>query len=365
MNPSPSVSPRTESSHPRWATAVAFVTAAALVWLLWQVRVVLLLCFAGVLGAVLLCTCSDLLGRLTHWSRRVGITVVLILMISAGVALAYLAAPSLSEQVAQLREKIEAAMGSLDRWIHRNADNLPVDDAEELGEQVANGGGVWKHVLGVFSSTLGAISAVAIISVIAIFLAYDSQRYLAGVLRLVPLPRRQRASEVLATLYSTLSRWLIAQVISMIFLAVTTWIALALLGVPLALMLAVLTGLMTFIPYLGPLIAAIPIILVAFVGSPALAVTAGVTYFIIQTLESNILMPLVYQRTVHLPAALTLVAEIFMGSLMGLPGFILATPLAAVILIAVRMLYVQDRLGDDLQQPVAELDTFRHPHPPQ
>jgi predicted PurR-regulated permease PerM len=60
-----------------------------------------------------------------------------------------------------------------------------------------------------------------------------------------------------------------------------------------------------------------------------------------------------------------LVAEIFMGSLMGLPGFILATPLAAVLLIAVRMLYVQDRLGDDLQQRVAELDTFRHPHPPQ
>jgi predicted PurR-regulated permease PerM len=153
-------------------------------------------------------------------------------------------------------------------------------------------------------------------------------------------------------------------VISMVFLAVSTWIALALLGVPLALMLAVLTGLMTFIPYLGPLVAAVPIILVAFVDSPTLALTAGVTYFLIQAVESNVLMPLVYQRTVHLPAALTLVAEIALGALMGLPGFIMATPLAAVILVAVRMLYVRDTLGDDLEQPVAELATFEHPPPP-
>jgi predicted PurR-regulated permease PerM len=132
----------------------------------------------------------------------------------------------------------------------------------------------------------------------------------------------------------------------MVILGVSTWIMLALLGVPQALILALISGGVTFVPYLGPLIALVPILLVAFLESPLLALYVFILYMVIQNVESNVIMPIVFHRTAQIPPALDVVSQILFGSLLGFLGFLLAVPLMAVILQSVKMIYVEDILGD-------------------
>jgi predicted PurR-regulated permease PerM len=152
-----------------------------------------------------------------------------------------------------------------------------------------------------------------------------------------------------------LRRWLLVQAISMMFLFSNTWIMLELLGVPLALLLALLTGAMTFVPYMGPIIAIIPILIVSFMDRPILALYAGLLYLVIQNIEENIMMPLLCQKTIHLPAVLTIVGQLVFGGVFGTLGFMLATPLMAVGLVLVQKIYVKRFLGDPMGKNMKDL----------
>jgi len=119
-----------------------------------------------------------------------------------------------------------------------------------------------------------------------------------------------------------------------------------LLGAPFAVALALLAGLMEFVPYIGPFIAAVPAILVGFAEGPELALKIGLLFLAIQMIESYVLAPLIQHRAVHLPPATILFAQVLMGAIVGALGVAVATPLAAAVMVAVSMLYVEDALGD-------------------
>jgi predicted PurR-regulated permease PerM len=110
---------------------------------------------------------------------------------------------------------------------------------------------------------------------------------------------------------------------------------------------------------MGPLIAVVPILLVSFMAQPILALYAGVLYLVIQNFEENIMMPLICQRTVHLPAVLTIVGQLVLGGVFGALGFMLATPLMAVGLVLLQSMYVEHFLGDSMERRVKELSEFR------
>ena len=118
-----------------------------------------------------------------------------------------------------------------------------------------------------------------------------------------------------------------------------------LIGVPQALALGIVAGLLDFIPNVGPILASVPGILAASAGTTQ-ALYALVLYIAIQTAENNLITPIVQRRAVDLPPALTMVALLVMGLLGGVLGLLLAVPLAAVLTVAVRMAYVEDVLGD-------------------
>ena len=172
----------------------------------------------------------------------------------------------------------------------------------------------------------------------------------------MPLHRRDRACQVARQLNHDLRRWLQCQMIEMVVLAVLVWIALQLLGVPLALPLAVIAGLTNFIPYIGPLIGLLPVAAVAFTDSAQTGLLAVGSYLLAQTIEGNLITPLVYQRLVHIPPALTLAAQLAFGTFAGILGIALAAPLAVMLRVLLRMLYVEDALGDSLDEPVAACD---------
>jgi predicted PurR-regulated permease PerM len=327
-----------------------------LVLTLWQASQVLLLAFAGVLLAVVLRTASNAVSRWTRLKHRWALSLVLVLSIASGMAAVWLAAPRVATEIRELRVNLSKSVDTLSHEITRLPGGEEVAaKATEMQESIGSTDEIVKRVGGVFATTLGALGGFLIFMTIGIFLAYDPRLYLNGFLRLVPLEKRERTCEVFVALGKTLQGWLVGQLISMAFLFATTWIMLILLGVPLAFILALLTGLLTFVPYIGPILAAIPILLVAFIGSPMLAVYTGLLYLLIQNVEANIIMPLIFQRTVHLPPALSIVGQLILGGIFGVLGFILATPLTAVGLVLVQKLYVEDVLRDSMDDKIEEI----------
>jgi predicted PurR-regulated permease PerM len=335
----------------RVLTGTAIVVGVLLlVLLLWTGREVLLLLFGGLLLAVLLRFASNALARRTGLGDRWSISLVLLAWLGLSVAAIWLLGPGMVEEVKDLQSGLTRSVAELRTEVERTRigaiviDSLPGADNDGYQQ-------LWNRVGGFAATAFGAFSALLIVTFVGVFFAYNPGLYQSGLLRLVPVPRRRRLHDVMEQIGSTLRWWLAGQLISMVFLWLTTWLALHLLGVPLAFILGLLTGLLTFIPYLGPLIALLPIALVALVESPTLAVTVIAVYFVIQNIEANVLMPLVFQRLVHLPPAITIGAQVLMGTLAGVIGIVLATPLLAVVMVLVRTLYVEDVLRDDLDRP--------------
>ncbi len=139
----------------------------------------------------------------------------------------------------------------------------------------------------------------------------------------------------------------------MITIAVLSFIGLAILGVPLAFTLAILAGLLNFVPYVGPFFAAIPAVLIAFAPrgdetalNPSLAVSTVILYVIIQSLDGWVFTPFYQKRAVNIPPALIIISQLTFSLLLGPFGLILATPILASVLVLVRTLYIEDLLGN-------------------
>jgi len=336
--------------------AVGVVVAAALALaLIWAASTVFLLIFAGVLVAVLLTGLTDWLVRHASLPHGVALASVVLALLALLIGGIWFLSPSVSDQVDQLAESLPKALDRLReqaehyRWVQTVLERTP--SAEELLPPRRD---VLTSATGVFSTTLGAIANVVIVLFIGLFLAAEPTLYQNGLLRLVPPARRGRAAVVLAAVGYTLRWWLIGKLISMTVVGVLTWIGLALLGVPLALTLGLLAAILTFIPNIGPILSAVPAVLLGLLDGPMQALYVVLLYVGIQTVESYLITPLVQRRTVSLPPALTISAQVLLGVLLGAIGLLLATPLTAMALVLVKMLYVEDALGDHTIEVKAE-----------
>jgi predicted PurR-regulated permease PerM len=341
------VAPDARLGFVRRAFAAACAAAGVvLLLLLWYVADVLLLLFAAVLLAVGLRSLSVALGRATGlsdgWSLAL-VSLALLAMLGAG---AMLLAPRVSAQVDELSDSLPRAFEKLaerasrHEWARRLVEELP--PPEEL---LKGRGGVLARVTGVVSTALGALVNVVIVVAVGLYLAADPRLYTSGLMSLVPPTSRPRAREVSAQLGSTLRRWLAGRLVLMASNAALTWAGLSLLGVPLALTLGLLAGLLNFVPNVGPVVAGVPAVAIALTQSPQQALYVLLLYVVLQSVDGYVFTPLVQRRTVALPPALTVAAQVLLGVLLGGMGVALATPLAAAALVLVRMLYVEDVLG--------------------
>ncbi len=132
----------------------------------------------------------------------------------------------------------------------------------------------------------------------------------------------------------------------MTVVGILTWAGLMILGIPLAFTLAVIAGLLSFVPNIGPILSALPAVLVGLSVSPIMAVYVIGVYVLVQTVESYLITPFIQQRAVAMPPALLLIVQLIMGVWVGVIGIFLATPLTVALMVAVRMLYIEDVLGD-------------------
>jgi predicted PurR-regulated permease PerM len=183
--------------------------------------------------------------------------------------------------------------------------------------------------------------------VAALYLAAAPQSYIGGLLDLLPTKQRTPTRRVLNHVGQTLWGWLVGQFIDMLVVGALCGVGLSLLGMPLAFILALIAGLLNFVPYIGAIAGAIPAVLIALSVSTEEALFVGLLYFGVQTFEGNVTAPLIQKRTIDLPPALTILSQTAFGVIFGLFGVILATPFAAALLAAIHEIQAERTGSED------------------
>jgi len=328
----------------RVLVVVGIVTAVTLLILAaWRGLTALLVTFAGVLLAVLLRSLAQLLQR--RWALGNGaalavVCVVLLVLLAGG---AVLFAIPLQAQVADMYDELPRAWQRLREQLASFPLGRRLLSQTQSGGQLAEvAAPAARQVMQAFSRTATFIGYVVLVLFTGLFLAAEPDVYRRGLLRLFPVQRRPRLREVLDEAGTSLQRWLVGRALLMLVITACTWIGLLLLGVPLAFALAVLAGLLTFIPNFGPVLSAIPAMLLALLQGPTTVLWVGLLYLALQTVESYTLEPWVMRKADDLPPALVIVGQLFLGVTLGALGLVLATPLIVVINVLVQRLYVED-----------------------
>jgi predicted PurR-regulated permease PerM len=339
----------TSFSSKVFITTIIVIAVGALALLLWVIRDIVLLSFAGFLIAVALQGMARGLARL-RLPYGIALALVVVILLVLGALGLWLIVPALAGQFEELINRLIAALETLEGqfqdgdWGQRIIEALENDNGD-IGLPMP-GLDMLGQLTSTFAVTFTVLANTLFTLFIALFLASNPGRYREGVVKLVPLDQRPRAREIIHTAVTKLRKWLLGTLISMCVVGLASWIGLSLLGVPLALPLAVIIGLFEFIPLVGPILGTIPAVLVAFASSPLLALYVLIFYIVLQQLEGNVLTPLVQQHAVSLPPAVTLIAVLLFGLLFGPLGYLLATPIAAVIKALIELLYVRGVLGD-------------------
>ncbi|GAB3549554.1 AI-2E family transporter [Noviherbaspirillum agri] len=310
--------------------------------LIWYASDVFLVLFAGILLAVLLRAPTNWLAENTRLSERAALGISIGALVALLALTVYMFAVPLAEQLGQLMENVPQGFARLRKLVRQYEWAKPFQPlVAELARFRLD-----AHFLGragfLLTSTVSAVGGGVVVLFIGIYLAAQPRLYQRGFMHLLPRTGRPRAYEVLDEIGSVLRRWLVGRLFTMAAVGAAASIGLWVLGVPLAFTLGILSGLLEFVSYVGPIMAAIPALLIAFNVDPLLAFYVALLYAGIQAAENYLLTPLVEQRAVALPPALVIFATLLLGVLAGPLGVILASPLTATGIVAVKRLYVQD-----------------------
>jgi predicted PurR-regulated permease PerM len=313
-----------------YGIGVAMVVALALG--LWVTRQALLLVFAGVLLAVLLHGLSNWIEHRTRLPRLAVLPLIIVGLTAAFVLMAISAGPTLEQQLEQLFNSLREVVANLTQRVRTAASEdarLRDFNLQQVLDFLPNPWGVASGATAAVYGVLGAVSSFFIILFVGVYLAADPASYMRLGVRLAPPGQADNARDLLIDTGKVLRGWLVGQFCSMAAIGVLVYIGLLILGVPLAFVLALFAALMGFIPYLGPILGAIPMLAVAGGQGMDQFISVFILYVVVQAVESNLLTPMIQSRAVHMPPAIVIASQLFMGALFGILGLALATPMVA------------------------------------
>ncbi len=336
--------PHRSSSEAVFARRVMIaVLAVGMMLIIWQVSLVLILTFGGMVVAVALRNIAAPLGRWLKVSDRLALLFTVLDLIAILVGFFYLFGAMAAHQFSALADRLPHTIQSVQTGLGET----------QLGQQVLgaihSGGNAATRLieaLPLAGGILGGLGEALLMIVVGIYLAADPPIYINGILKLVPPRRRMRAHQIIDAVGDALQKWLFGMTLDMMLLGVMTFIGMSVVGAPLPFALAVLSGVAVFVPYIGPLIAMIPGLLLAFSVKPVLALYALFVYIVVLTIEAYVSQPLLQRWAVSLPAIFNLLAILVFAPLFGIWGAILATPLAVVLWVLVQKIYIEDVLED-------------------
>lgn len=322
----------------------------ALGLLVWKISYALLLAFISMLLSVLFRGAARLVSRVLPISTGWSLLIVAFLFLVLIVLFVWLAGPPISRQVGQFMAGIPNAVEQVRQTLRQSEWGQSVLEELSAGEiSVSRGFNLISRITG-YAMTLFDVAAAAILILFtSIFFSINPGVYIEGFLKLVPPDRTERFRELIQTTAHTLRYWLLGQLAAMVAVGTLVALGLWLIGVPQALLLGLIAGILEFVPFIGPVAAAVPGILIAFSQGWVRALYALLMYILVAQIEGQLITPLVQREAVHLPPALVILAVVAMGLLFGILGVIIATPLTAVLMVWIKMLYVEDVLGKPVQ----------------
>ena len=328
-----------EAQFVRRVLITVAIAAAAL--LLWHLRDVLVLLFGAILIATIFRAIASPLETHLHLRQRFAVAVAVILIIALIGATAALIGTQVSAQSEALARLLPQAAKIADARTASMGLGHPV---ERLMHQLQSGGLIGTNISGFLSSATLSIASFLIVFFGGIFLAAQPRLYGVGFIKLIPAANRSVVAEAMEDSERALRLWLKGQLWAMIIVFLMTWIGLQLIGVPSALVLGLISGVLEFIPYAGAITSSIPAILIGLAQGPELALWVVGLYVVVHHVEAYVIQPVIQQFAVEIPAVITLFCLLAFGLLFGIIGILLAAPLAVVSYVLVKRLYVIEAL---------------------
>jgi predicted PurR-regulated permease PerM len=309
----------------------------ALALLLWKIAPVIVLAFAGIVFAEAIRAGAEPLARRVGLSETTGVMIVGTVALAALLLAGWLFGKQIMEQTTELYTALDEAWRKFQEFVYKTPFAASM---MERAEGTADPQAMGKVMKGTFT-VFGAIVNVALVIFLALYFAVDPNTYQKGLLHLFPLEARDRVKNALHASSRALRRWMVGQLVAMSVVGVLTAVGLWLVGVPLAIPLGIIAALLDFVPVVGPMMAAIPGILIAFSQGPEVAFYALLVYLVVQFIEGNVVTPLAQKWAVSVPPALTLLGIVGFGAVFGVMGVLFAMPMLVVTMVLVQKLYVE------------------------
>ena len=365
--------------------------------LLWFANELVIVAFLGTLFGIAVASGVDRLARYKV-PRGIGAALVVITFLLILYTLGSFVAPTIAQQGHELRQRLPDAVERAEKWMNERNPALMssllgvdssatppqalADSTRAKGEKAAEHpaekpaaqaaasdsaapahpspssalrDNIGKKLVGsahylfpFLTSTVEMVAGLLLILMMSLYIGADPDTYRNGILHLFPKRKRARIGEVLSAMAAMLRKWLVTQLIAMVVIGVVSTIALLVLGVKAPFALGIIAALLEFVPTIGPVLSAVPAIAMGFLDSPEKALYIGLAYLVIQQLEGHILIPMLMKGGMDLPPVLTIVTQGLMALLFGFLGLMIAVPLLAAVMVPIKMLYVEDALGDEI-----------------
>ncbi len=311
--------------------AAVWIGMAVLVGLAIYLAEPLLVIFGGMVFAAMIDGGARLLGRVLPAPRAIRVTLVLLGGVLFMVWVSMFAGNQIADQAAALPAIIEAqVMRGLD-WLQANGARVDAKAVEGIAEKLLGGVGQLTSAVG---GVLGGLTTAFLVMVLGIYFAAEPQLYRRGVAWMLPQGEREHFAQTTAEMGRTLRMLMFGRLVGMLVEGIGTWAMLAIYGVPMAGLLGLLTGLLAFLPNIGAPISGLLMVLVGFSGGVDMAIYCVIVYVVVQTVDGNIIVPMIAKKTADLAPALVLGAQLVMGALFGIIGLMLADPMVAMIKVA-------------------------------
>jgi predicted PurR-regulated permease PerM len=329
-----------QSSRRQFQIALTWGAAALLVWILWEARVAALLAFGSVVTAILLGSLGAIIARATALPEKVGLGLATLLVVAVIAVTLWLFGSQLSSQFSGVLERVQAGQRSLQQMLNDSG-------AGQIGSTATEEATSLITTMATDLASVGVkfIEGAVVLVITAIYLAAEPKLYRNGIAAMFAPTARPRVREVTELVEATLRRWLLGQLVLMLMVAVLTFLALIVIGLPNAIALALIAGVAEMVPYIGPFISVVPALLVAVTLGWWPLVWTGLAYLLVHVVEGYIAAPLLERRFVTIPPALILMGIVAVDLIFGTVGIVLAAPITVVVYVLIRANYVEDPLN--------------------
>ncbi|MGE0774035.1 MAG: AI-2E family transporter [Sphingomonadaceae bacterium] len=328
------------------AITVMIIAILAVAWLLVELSGFLMLVFAALVLAAIFDAMARGVGKFTRMNRGPSLVLSVIALLAVFAGAFALFGTQLASEFDTIRDSIPPAIDQVRAFLER------VGLGEATRDLLNQGGDLSRLVgqAGGYALTAGnGLANLVLVFVGGIFVASDPAVYRRGLLLLMPRRAEETAAAALDDASRGLRGWMLGQAVSSLVVAAFTWAGLALLGVPASGGLGLIAGLLDVIPMIGPIIAGVPAVLLAFTVSPTTALWTIGLFLLVQQLQGNFLQPMIQKQAVDVPPAVLLFAVVAAGLLFGFLGVLLAAPLTVVVYVLVQRIYVRTLLGKDIR----------------